>query len=96
MLSSIKGSSKTPFLYDDAGRVRLFHGVNSVNKGSPWFSNVLLNDTLLDEMKDLGVTAVRLGWMYTGFEGQSVSKSVLMHSCTCALMFVNCVKIFVL
>jgi endoglycosylceramidase len=52
-----------------SNRVRIFHGVNAVNKGWPWYPYWLQNDTLLDELSSWGVNAVRVGWMWSGFNG---------------------------
>ena len=43
--------------------------MGAVNKNWPWFPNWLQNDTLLDDMASWGINAVRVGWMWTGFNG---------------------------
>ena len=54
------------YFYDNAGRVRLFHGINQVNKGYPWYPDKMLNDTLLEQLEQWGFNSVRLGTMWTG------------------------------
>jgi endoglycosylceramidase len=54
------------WLVDDAGRVRLFHGFNSVMKGVPWYDLQMLNVTRLDWYRRWGLNVVRLGVMWTG------------------------------
>ena len=56
------------WFYDTDGRVVLFHGVNSVYKGFPWYWDYLLDDTRLDDLADFGLNVVRLGSMWTGAE----------------------------
>ena len=53
---------------DTLGRVRLFHGFNSVTKQPPWYSQDMLNDTKLDLYKSWGFNVVRLGVMWAGVE----------------------------
>ena len=56
------------WFYDADGRVVLFHGVNSVYKGFPWYWDYLFDDTRLDDLADFGLNVVRLGSMWTGAE----------------------------
>merc|ERR550532_969856 len=53
---------------DEFGRIRLFHGINSVIKGFPWFDPKMRSPERHQQMADWGFTAVRLGAMWTGFE----------------------------
>jgi endoglycosylceramidase len=46
----------------------MFHGVNSVYKGFPWYFAYLLNDTRLDDLERFGMNVVRLGTMWSGVE----------------------------
>ena len=55
--------------YDASGRVRIFHGINRVMKGFPWyFENfrTASNETY-DFIQSLGVSTLRLGFMWSGF-----------------------------
>eukprot|EP00756_Hemistasia_phaeocysticola_P023144 Hpha_TRINITY_DN15873_c1_g2::TRINITY_DN15873_c1_g2_i1::g.189773::m.189773/K05991/E3.2.1.123; endoglycosylceramidase len=67
-LDGIHTSDKTPHFYDNHGRVRIFHGINGVNKGFPWYPTWLLNETLVQEIAGWGMNAIRMGWMFSGFE----------------------------
>eukprot|EP01065_Artemidia_motanka_P031517 TRINITY_DN378_c0_g1_i1.p1 TRINITY_DN378_c0_g1~~TRINITY_DN378_c0_g1_i1.p1 ORF type:complete len:496 (+),score=181.11 TRINITY_DN378_c0_g1_i1:63-1490(+) len=67
-LDAIRTDAKTPHFYDQHGRVRIFHGVNGVHKGFPWYPDWLLNETLVKELSEWGMNAIRVGWMMTGFE----------------------------
>lgn len=54
--------------YDSFGRVRIFHGVNRVKKGFPWyFSDMHEADNEAQLMKEMGVNVVRLGFMWSGY-----------------------------
>jgi len=60
---------EAPFFYDEYGRVRIFHGINRVEKGYPWYYEEMLNsDAEGDLYESLGFNAIRLGWMWSGFE----------------------------
>lgn len=52
--SYIRSDANDAFFYDDSGRVRIFHGVNGVQKGFPWYPYWLFNTTLVDEIASLG------------------------------------------
>ena len=53
---------------DEWGRIRLFHGINSVIKGFPWFDEKILDPKRQQEIADLGINVIRLGAMWTGVE----------------------------
>ena len=53
---------------DNYNRVRLFHGVNSVDTSPPWYHSYLLDDTRLQQLQDWGMNVVRLGTMWSGIE----------------------------
>lgn len=53
---------------DDLGRVRMFRGVNAVNKAFPWYDVQMLDDERIATMASGGFNVVRLGAMWTGFE----------------------------
>ena len=56
------------WMVDSHGRIRIFHGWNSVQKGFPWYTAEMLNETKLQFYKDCGFNVVRLGCMWSGFE----------------------------
>ncbi|EGD73240.1 hypothetical protein PTSG_04956 [Salpingoeca rosetta] len=64
----ITASGEDALLRDEQGRVRVFHGVNHVQKAFPWYPPILLNTTYIKEMASLGVNVVRLGFMWSGAE----------------------------
>ncbi|KAK2161537.1 hypothetical protein LSH36_115g13038 [Paralvinella palmiformis] len=66
--SSSKISVNRQWMVDSYGRVRLFHGWNSVQKGVPWYTEEMINETKLDLYKSWGFNVVRLGCMWSGFE----------------------------
>jgi endoglycosylceramidase len=53
---------------DEFGRIRIFHGVNCVNKEYPWYPEYMLNETRLDDLEKSGMNVVRLGTMWSGVE----------------------------
>lgn len=53
---------------DEYGRVRIFHGLNRVQKGYPWYYPQLLNEDHLDNLQRWGFNVVRLGMMWSGVE----------------------------
>mmetsp|Transcript_24973 Transcript_24973/g.69919 ORF Transcript_24973/g.69919 Transcript_24973/m.69919 type:complete len:505 (+) Transcript_24973:117-1631(+) len=55
-------------LYDSAGRRLLFRGTNFVQKGTPWYPEVLLNASRLEQYAHWGFNAIRLGYMWSGVE----------------------------
>jgi endoglycosylceramidase len=68
--SHFSTSSTDKFIYDDDGRVSIFHGANMVIKFSPWYPAELLNEAHVAEMASWGFNSVRLGVMWTGFTPQ--------------------------
>ncbi len=55
-------SSKSSILiYDDEKRASFFHGENFVQKGFPWYPEVLLDLKNIEEMQSWGFNTVRLG-----------------------------------
>jgi Cellulase (glycosyl hydrolase family 5) len=54
------------WIVDQYGRVRLFHGFNSVLKGPPFIDYEIFNRTRLDLYRQWGFNVVRLGTMWTG------------------------------
>ena len=56
-----------PHFYDEAGRVRIFHGGNRIQKAFPWYFEDMANsDDEFALLKQMGVNVVRLGYMWTG------------------------------
>ncbi|XP_078583548.1 endoglycoceramidase-like [Branchiostoma floridae x Branchiostoma japonicum] len=55
---------------DSSGRVRIFHGINAIQKGFPWYPAQMLNQSRLDELQSWGFNALRLGMMWAGAEPQ--------------------------
>ena len=49
-------------IVDDAGRVRLYHGVNYVNKGFPWYPQELLDRSNVAALAQIGLNFVRVGY----------------------------------
>jgi endoglycosylceramidase len=49
------------FIIDDAGRIRIYHGVNFVNKGFPWYPPELLDPANVANLSQAGVNFIRLG-----------------------------------
>ncbi len=43
------------YIKDEAGRVRLYHGVNLVNKGYPWYPPGLLDPTFVANMSKFNI-----------------------------------------
>lgn len=65
---SYRTSPSDQFIYDNDNRVSFFHGENFVQKGFPWYPEVLLNLDNIKEMKSWGFNTVRLGVMWSGVE----------------------------
>jgi endoglycosylceramidase len=61
-------SETDAFLYDDAGRVSIFHGANVVYKGYPWYSPFLTDTSNIETIKSWGFNTIRLGVMWSGVE----------------------------
>jgi hypothetical protein len=56
------------WIVDEHGRVRLFHGFNSVFKGPPFIDSKILNATRAELYRQWGFNVVRLGAMWAGAE----------------------------
>lgn len=63
-------SVRDRWMVDSYGRVRIFHGFNSVYKSFPWYDQQIMNQTRLDLFKEWGLNCVRLGMMWKGLEPQ--------------------------
>ncbi|CAF1172342.1 unnamed protein product [Adineta steineri] len=57
-------------IVDDSGRVRIYHGVNFVMKGFPWYPPELLDPIKVANLSQWGINFVRLGMMWAGVEPQ--------------------------
>ena len=58
------------FYETETGRVRIFHGCNRVKKGFPWYFENFgpeASNATYDFMQSLGITVVRMGFMWSGF-----------------------------
>jgi len=54
------------WIVDQHGRVRIFHGFNSVMKGFPYYDDQIMNVTRLELYRQWGFNVVRLGTMWAG------------------------------
>ena len=57
--SRIYVDPKTHHFMDEHGRVRLFHGYNSVIKYFPWYDPALLTDQRTKDTRNLGFNVIR-------------------------------------
>ena len=57
--SKIHVDPKAHHFVDEYGRVRLFHGYNSVIKKYPWYDPDLLTDQRRQDTKNLGFNVIR-------------------------------------
>lgn len=48
-------------IVDDAGRIRIYHGVNFVQKGPPWYPPDLLDASKVASLSQAGINFMRLG-----------------------------------
>ena len=68
-MSNIHVDPLTGHFMDEAGRVRMFRGINSVNKDiPPYYYDILLNKTVVKELADMGMNIIRLGNMWNGWQ----------------------------
>lgn len=61
-------SASTPFIYDGLGRATIFHGTNFVVKKDPWYPEVLQSAAHINQLKENGFNAVRLGFIWSAAE----------------------------
>ena len=70
-LEFIRTSAADRHFRDANGRVRIFHGVNRVEKGFPWYFDTMADnatgEAFADHLAGMGLNIVRLGWMWSGF-----------------------------
>ncbi|UJR21736.1 hypothetical protein I4U23_024811 [Adineta vaga] len=57
-------------IIDDSGRARIYHGINFVLKGPPWYPPELLDPVNVANLSQWGVNFIRLGMMWAGVEPQ--------------------------
>ena len=77
---------------DEWGRIRLFHGINSVIKGFPWFDERIRDPNRQREIAELGINVVRLGAMWTGVQPEEgkINKTYLdILDVSCHLHFIK-------
>ena len=77
-LPKIHVDPDTGHFVDPAGRVRIFHGLNSVEKQPPWYEINMRNTHTMSYMKDMGLNILRLGNMWTGWQpdnGESINST---------------------
>ena len=53
---------------DSAGRIRVFHGLNSVEKQPPYYEVNMRDTSRMSAMRDMGLNILRLGNMWTGWQ----------------------------
>ena len=70
-LPKISVDPETGHFMDPAGRVRIFHGLNSVEKHEPWYEINFRDGDLMEAMRDMGLNIIRLGNMWTGWQPES-------------------------
>ncbi len=62
-------STPTGSFVDEHGRTRIFHGINAVQKGFPWYYEPLLSDPrLIPFLNGMGFNVMRVGLMWSGAE----------------------------
>ena len=49
-------------IVDNAGRVRIYHGLNFVMKGFPWYPSELLDPIKVANLSLWGINFIRLGY----------------------------------
>ena len=60
--------TESPWIKDEYGRVRIFHGINRIEKHNNYYYDEMLEMVESDKLKDLGFNVVRLQWMWNAFE----------------------------
>ena len=66
VISGFHTSKSSTFIYDDDGRVSIFHGFNFVFKSFPWYPEVLRETKNIEDMARWGTNTVRLGVLWSG------------------------------
>lgn len=67
-LSKIHVDPHTGHYMDEVGRIRMFRGINAVNKRPPYYFDIMLNETIVKKLAGLGMNIIRLGNMWDGWQ----------------------------
>jgi hypothetical protein len=51
-------------IIDEAGRVRIYHGINFVMKKFPWYPSELLDQNYVANLSQWGINFIRLGYTF--------------------------------
>ena len=70
-LPKIHVDPDTGHFMDTAGRIRIFHGLNSVEKQPPYYEINMRDGNLMEAMRDMGHNILRLGNMWTGWQPEN-------------------------
>ena len=73
-LSKIHVDPSTGHFMDEVGRVRMFRGINAVNKDPPYYFDALLNRTIVKELSDMGINIVRLGSLWGALQPEGPNR----------------------
>lgn len=65
---SLRFDTRGTDIIDELGRVRQFHGINSVKKEAPWVPFVISNEFQRHLLSSMGINFVRLGLMWSGVQ----------------------------
>lgn len=60
-IASANVHTANSFIVDEAGRVRIYHGINFVMKQFPWYSPELLDRDYVANLSQWGINFIRLG-----------------------------------
>ena len=58
----------SPYIKDEFNRVRIFHGINRIEKHDNYYYDDMLSMIESNQLSKLGFNVVRLGWMWNAFE----------------------------
>ena len=67
-LTKIHVDPTTGHFMDSSGRVRMFHGLNSVIKYPPYYDINMRNVSRMSEIMNMGLNILRLGNMWIGWQ----------------------------
>lgn len=73
-LSKIHVDPSTGHFMDEVRRVRMFRGINAVNKDPPYYFDALLNRTIVKELSDMGMNIVRLGSLWGALQPEGPNR----------------------
>jgi hypothetical protein len=60
-----------PYILDEYGRARIFHGTNFIRKDFPWYTESLLDEKNVAELAAMGMNTVRLSLQWTGAQPEN-------------------------